>query len=97
LTIDEGKEDVNILAVIEGADYKTLTSLHKQYDEATDNEFGFVCQDCDSHNVTRASADPDAGGEGDEKKEKTRQQVIEKFTGVNTVTLPSWMKEKKAE
>jgi len=94
LTIEEGKEDVNILAVIEGADYKTLKSLHKQYDNATEKEFNFTCTACGSHDVTRASADPSQ--EEKNKKKKTNQDVISKFTGVD-VKLPSWMKAPEAK
>lgn len=93
LTVEEGKEDASILAVIEGADYKTLQALHKQYDEATEKAFNFTCTDCGSHSVTRASADP-AGEE--EKTTKSRQEVIDKFTASEGV-LPAWMTSKKAE
>jgi len=97
LVVGEGKEDASILAIIEGADYKTLQSLYKQYDEATEGEFNFTCIDCGSHNVTRASADPAL--KEDEKVDKTNQQVIHEFTGVHKVTLPEFMKtpEKAAE
>lgn len=95
LTAGEGKEDAAILAIIEGADYKTLQSLHKQYDEATEGEFNFVCVDCESTNVTRASAQP--GKEGDEHVVKTNEEIINKFTGTEKINLPSFMKsgEKK--
>ena len=96
LTVEEGKEDANILALIEASDYKTLQSLHKQYDEATEGEFNFVCNDCESHNVTRASADPGDGGEG-EPTEKSQEEVIKKFTGVHEVKLSPWLGGKKEE
>lgn len=94
LTIEEGKEDVNILAVIEGADYKTLTSLHKQYEDAVENNFELTCTKCGSHDITRASADPSQ--EGKIKTSKTREEVIDKFTGTDKISLPSWMKESTA-
>lgn len=93
LAAGEGKEDANILAMIESTDYKTLQSLHKQYDEATEEKFGFTCQDCGSHDVTRASAST-GDGEEDDKTPKGREEVIDHFTGVNKVELPSWMKSK---
>jgi len=93
LVAGEGKEDAAILAVIEGADYKTLQSLHKQYDKATDGEFNFECTDCGSHNVTRASAKP--ASEGDEFVSKSSQEILNKFTGVDMGKLPDWMKKKE--
>jgi len=89
----EGKEDAAILAVIEGADYKTLQSLHKQYDKATDGEFNFVCDDCGSTDVTRASAKP--ASEEDGHTTKTNQEILRKFTGGDNVKLPGFMKEKE--
>jgi len=90
LNVEEGKEDATILAMIEGADYKTLQSLHKQYDKLTEGKFGFVCLDCESHNVTRATADP-AAGTGDGPVNKSNQEVINKFTGASNIKRPSWM------
>ena len=92
---EEGKEDATILALIESADYKTLQSLHKQYDKATEGEFNFTCTDCGSHNVTRASADPNQ--EGEEAINKDAQEVIDGFTGVGKVKLPSWMKDSQSK
>lgn len=93
LSVEEGKSDVSILAIIEGADYKTLKSLHKQYNNLTEGRFNFACVDCGSSNVTRASAKPTT--DDDPVTKKTNQEVIDKFSGVNKVTLPSWMKEKE--
>lgn len=93
LTVGEGKEDAAILAVIEGADYKTLQSLHKQYDKVTEGEFNFECTDCGSHNVTRASAR--ASSEEDGHTTKTNEEILNKFTGVGSVKLPSFMETKK--
>lgn len=94
LTVEEGKEDATILALIEGADYKTLKSLHKQYDEATEGEYNFTCVDCGSHNVTRASAEPGKDG-GSDPTNKSREEVIDKFTGIHTVKLPGALKQDK--
>lgn len=93
LVAGEGKEDAAILAIIEGADYKTLQSLHKQYDKATDGEFNFECADCHSHNITRMSANPGTEDEG--HVVKTNQEIIGKFTGANNINLPGFMKEKQ--
>lgn len=92
LSAGAGKEDPQILVLIENADNKTLESLHKQYDESTEKQFGFVCQDCNSHNVTRASAKPGSEEDENSKAPKSRQELIDRFTGVNEVTLPSWLK-----
>lgn len=96
LTIEGGKEDVNILAVIEGADFKTLQSLHNQYDEAVENDLQLTCNECGSHEFTRASADP--GQQGDDKTPKSREEVIDKFTSSDNAKLPKFMQpEKKAD
>lgn len=91
LTVEEGKEDATILALIAGADYKTLQSLHKQYDKTTEGEFNFTCTDCGSHNVTRASATPGAGG--DEHVTKSSQEVIDSFTSVDQVKIPKTLRK----
>ena len=52
----DDKEDITILQIIERADYKTLQSLHKQYDKSTEEKFKFTCDDCGSENVSRASS-----------------------------------------
>jgi hypothetical protein len=90
LTVEEGKEDVNILAVIEGSDYKTLQSLHKQYNEATEESFELTCSNCGSHDFTRASADP--AEEGDEFVSKSNEEVISEFTGIGEIVLPPFMR-----
>lgn len=83
LSIEAGKEDAAILAVIEGSDYNTLKALHKQYDELTDGKFGFTCTKCGSHDVTRASASP--VDEPDEITNKEISEVIDQFTSVTKV------------
>lgn len=92
LSVGEGKEDATILALIEGADYKTLQSLYKQYNEATEKLFEFTCKSCGSHDVTRASATP-ATEDKTEPKEKTTEELIDKFTSVDNVVLPSSLKK----
>jgi len=77
LVTGEGKEDAAILAVIEGADYKTLQSLHKQYDKATEDEFKFKCIDCGSSNVTRASANPGVEEDKDKLIDKSNPEVVD--------------------
>ena len=76
---EKGKEDANIIALIDAADHKSLVALHKQYDEATDKLYGFVCE-CGSHNVTRASAKTSEGGE--DFTEKSSEEIINHFTTV---------------
>jgi len=80
---DDGDEDATILALIAGADYKTLQSLHKQYDKITENQFGFVCLDCESHNVTRATANP--SGEDSEFTERDTDDIINDMVFGNKV------------
>lgn len=82
LTIkDEKTADANLLAVIAGADYKTLESLHKQYDGLAEDEFELTCNKCQSHDITRASAQAGEEGEGGtESVIKSNEEVINKFT-----------------
>jgi len=90
LSIKDGKEDDNILSIINGADYKTLESLHKQYEKITEGEYSFTCKACGSHDVTRASADPTVEGEINKKGiGTTRNKIIESKKN----KLPSWLKE----
>jgi len=96
LTVKEGKEDATILALIVGADYKTLKSLHKQYDKQTEGEFNFTCTACGSHDVTRASANPAEEG-GGEVTNKSSQSVIDKFTGTHSSKLPRSLQQPVAK
>lgn len=81
LTLKEGiKEDLNILALIEGANYATLKSLHAQYDVATDEQFNFECTECGSHNVTRAIAEVDEDDGSGSFKDKSVDQTVEDMT-----------------
>lgn len=87
LVAGEGKVDAAILAVIEGADYQTLKALHKQYYEAADDTFELTCQECGSHNVSRATAQ--VSNEDEPKFEpKSDEEIMDHFTGVNKVELP---------
>ena len=91
LTVEEGKEDATLLAMIAGADYKTLLSLHKQYDKLTEGEYNFTCNECGSHSVTRASANP--AEEGKDEVNKSNAEVMDEFTGVHDVKLPGSLKQ----
>lgn len=63
VTLKDKEEDENIISLINTADYRGLTALHKQYDDITEGEYNFVCTDCDSTNVTRAKAKVEDGDE----------------------------------
>jgi len=90
LTLKDGELDTNILSIIKGADYKTLQSLHKQYEKITEGEYSFTCKSCGSHDVTRASADPTVEGEIDSNSISiTREKLIEGKKN----KLPSWLRE----
>lgn len=84
LSIEAGKEDASILAVIDTADYKTLKALNKQYDELTDGKFGFVCKKCGSNEVTRASASAVAD-DGKGVTDKNADEIIDQVTSVSKV------------
>jgi len=90
LTVEEGKTDAAILAVIEGSDYPTLKALHKQYETTAEEAFSHTCDDCGSKNVTRATAKP--AQENDPPEEKSDSDVKESFTGVNKVKIPDSLK-----
>ncbi len=89
------EQDAQILALIEGADYKTLNSLHKQYNDSAEEKFEMRCNDCNSTNVTRASANP--AEEGDDKKIKSNAEVLSKFTGLSAGKVYPWMVSPKKE
>ena len=76
---EDKKEDANIIALIDNSNYPTLQSLHKQYDQATEGQFEFECQDCHSHNVTRAIAKPE---DTNNFTEKSTNELIDKFTSI---------------
>lgn len=77
---DKGTEDANIIALIDSANFDSLNSLHKQYDQSTEGMFNFECQDCHSHNVTRASAKPSK--EDNSFTHKSTGELIDTFTKV---------------
>lgn len=79
LSLKEGKtEDQNIINLIDTASFETVTSLHKQYNEASDDNLEFTCNKCGSHEVSRQSSKP--SGDGDEHVEKTTEELIEDIT-----------------
>lgn len=56
-TCEEGKEDANIISLIESVDsVNTMLSLKKTYDAQLEERFPLHCADCGSHNVNRASS-----------------------------------------
>lgn len=55
--VGEGKEDANILTLIEGmTSLETLKSLKGSYDAQLEEKFPLHCADCGSRNVNRASS-----------------------------------------
>lgn len=56
LSLGSNKEDEVLINLINTTDYNNLKALNTQYDSLTDKSLEFVCNDCNSHNVTRASA-----------------------------------------
>lgn len=55
--VGEGKEDANILALIESVDsITTLLSLKSTYETQLEEKFPLKCADCGSHNVNRGSS-----------------------------------------
>ena len=93
---DKQTEDPNLLAVIVGADYKTLESLHKQYDELAEDEFELTCTDCKGHNITRASAEAgDGKGGAAGPIIKDTEEVINKFTGSQPAKMTIFKEEVK--
>lgn len=89
LSIEEGKEDAAILAVIAGADYLTLKSLFTQYEKLSEDKFALTCDDCHSTNISRASANPKENTEENGITQKSTQEVIDQLTSGGTPKLPS--------
>lgn len=56
LSLNGSTADDVLVNLINTTDYENLKALHTQYDKFTDKALEFVCNDCNSHNVTRASA-----------------------------------------
>lgn len=55
--VGEGKEDANIIALIEGVDsVSTLKSLRSSYESQLEEKFPLHCDDCGSNNISRASS-----------------------------------------
>lgn len=55
--VGEGKEDTNILTLIESVDsVSTLVSLKSSYDAQLEEKFPLHCADCGSHNVNRGAS-----------------------------------------
>ena len=56
LSLNGSTADDVLVNLINTTDYENLKALRTQYDKFTDKALEFVCNDCNSHNVTRASA-----------------------------------------
>lgn len=77
LSLKGKAEDAAIINLINSSEEEALTGLHTQYNSLTEDDLQFVCLDCDSHNVSRATSKPNEGGE---HVEKSTHELIEKFT-----------------
>lgn len=75
--VGEGKEDANILTLIEKVDsLSTLLSLKATYDAQLEEKFPLHCADCGSKNINRGSSiSTQENHEGNH--EKTTQEVLE--------------------
>ena len=55
--LSDGKEDANIISLIEGIkDLDTLKAMNKSYQDQLNEKFPLHCDDCGSKNVSRASS-----------------------------------------
>lgn len=73
----EGKEDANILALIENVDsLSTLVSLKSTYEAQLEEKFPLHCADCGSKNINRGSS-ISSQEEREESGEKSTEQVLQ--------------------
>ena len=78
LSLKGNTSDDVLVNLINTTDYENLKALHTQYDKFTDKDLEFVCNDCNSHNVTRASAK--TANPNEDLKIKTTADVIKNAT-----------------
>ena len=78
----EDKADENIIGLISKSDLKAAQSFSKQYATAVDEKFKQTCNDCNSTNISRASAKGSEEGLDDGKGGKGKQPKINDFDTV---------------
>lgn len=76
--VGEGKEDANIIALIESLDsISSIKSLKASYDAQLEEKFPLQCADCGSKNVNRASSVTTQNNEDDHNKIRTTADVLD--------------------
>ena len=76
--VGEGKEDANILTLIESVDsLSTLISLKATYDAQLEEKFPLHCADCGSKNINRGSSVETKENKEDKPSEKSTQEILE--------------------
>lgn len=76
--VGEGKEDANILALIENVDsLSTLISLKAAYDAQLEEKFPLHCADCGSKNINRGSSVSTQKPSEESNKEKSTEEILE--------------------
>lgn len=71
--LNNGEAEPTIQKTLEGAELATLQAFHKTFKTQLESTFPLTCQDCNSHNVTRASA---AAGEGEDGKDGKQRKTV---------------------
>lgn len=79
LVVGEDNADEAMLNMIANADETSLKSLYKQYEKLSEDKFQATCQECGSHNISRASLEQGSQGDEGEKGPKDTREVSEKF------------------
>lgn len=94
------KPDTAMLALINQADFAGLQSFEKDYSEKMDNKFAGYCNNCGSHDVTRASAHYSGSQEESElanqklqNRTKTNEELLAESR--NTTGKPRWADDQK--
>lgn len=77
--VGEGKEDANILTLIESVDsLSTLKSLKSSYDAQLEEKYPLHCADCGSKNINRASS-VTTQENSDETKVSSTEEVLDRL------------------
>ena len=76
--VGEGKEDANIITLIESLDsLSSIKSLKASYDAQLEEKFPLQCADCGSKNVNRASSVTTQENHDDHDKPRTTADVLD--------------------
>lgn len=81
--LSNNKPDDVVIDNIKEADFTLATSLLKQYKQSSDKLFPDICQDCNSHNISKATNSKDDNIDENKGKKKSNNQVIKELREKN--------------